>query len=201
MAFSGCEALQLTQDYSKLADVKTGEPPVYTYLKDRLLDFWDIFGFRVHFGQGLLGNIRATKIAQAGIGYCEGKKLGFKGRQLGYWDEYRHELGVSVIYIGRYKKSPLICNTYMFDAEKRAAQQKYTDLDLYRNDDRHWTSCGISFFAGFIGMDFDICLYELFDFLFGIVTVDIADDDTVNQLRMKQTEMQSSSAATETFAR
>ncbi len=199
---TGCGALALRQDYSKIQDVKTGENPIYTYFKDRVLDFWDIFGFKFHVGEGLLVHGRVTKFGQAGIGMCSGTKLGFKGRELGYWHEDRAEFGVSIFYINRSKKTPLICNTYMFDAEKRAARtSSATDLDLYRNDDRHWASCGANVFVGFIGIDVDVRIKEIFDFLVGIVTLDISEDDTVSLLRAKQTEFKPESMSTEIIPR
>jgi hypothetical protein len=189
---SGCALLKLRKDYSKVQDVKTGENAVYTYFKDRLYDFVDwfpIFGLKGTIGEGLLFNVRATKVLQVGAGAIDGEKFGFKGRELGYWHEWRGEFGVSLVYINTARKTPLIANEFLFDEYKRTRHKQKEDIDLYRNDDRHWADFGFTVHLGFIGLDWDVFrTKEFFDFLVGIVTLDITKDDTKSRLRRKETE-------------
>lgn len=202
---TGCGAFELRKDRSKLQDVKTGESFVYTYLKDRLLDFWDIFGFKFHAGQGFLIHARATKLIEFSLGYAEGPKLGFKGRQMGYWEEVRSEFGLNAVFLitlmNTSYKTPLVCNSFMFDAEAEAKAKARSDIDVYREDDRQLASVGVCFFVGFFGFDIEVQLMELFDFLFGIATIDISKDDTVNRLRAKQARYKPESAAASEYPR
>jgi hypothetical protein len=182
----GCEAFKLRKDYSKVADVRTEKSPLARYFEDRFLDFWDIFGLKFHMGTGLLVHGRVTKFAQAGIGFVDGDKMGFKGRDLGYWYEWRGEVGVSVAYINTAKKDPIIGNKFLFESARKAETEEVSDLDIFRDDDRDRWSCGVCVHALFIGIDVEIQLKELFDFFLGIFTLDMCKDDTKNRLRRAQ---------------
>jgi hypothetical protein len=179
----GCEAFKLRKDYSKIQDVRTDKSPIARYFEDRFLDFWDIFGFKFHMGTGLLLHARATKFAQAGLGFVDGDKLGFKGRELGYWYEWRGEIGVSVFYINTATKDPIVGNKFLFDAARRAETEEVDDIDIFRDDDRDRWSVGVCFHALFFGLDIEIQLKELFDFFLGIFTLDMCKDDLKNRLR------------------
>jgi hypothetical protein len=182
----GCEAFKLRKDYSKVQDVRTEKSPLATYFEDRFLDFWDIFGIKFHMGTGLLIHGRVTKFAQAGLGFVDGDKFGFKGRELGYWHEWRGEVGVSVFYINTAKKNPIVGNKFLFEAARKAETEEVLDIDIYRDDDRDRWSVGATVHALFIGIDVEIQLKELFDFLVGIFTLDMVKDDTKNRLRRAQ---------------
>lgn len=179
----GCEAFKLRKDYSKVQDVKVDKGPIAVYIQDRLLDFWDMFGFKFTAGPGLLIHGRATKLAQAGFGFFEGDKYGFKGRELGWWHEKRGEFGITVAYINTAKKNILVGNKFLFEAAREAEVTEVGDIDVFRHDDRDFWSVGGAFNALFFGLDIEFRLRELFDFLFGIVTVDFMRDDTRNRLR------------------
>jgi hypothetical protein len=182
----GCEAFKLRKDYSKVQDVKTDKSPLARYFEDRFLDFWDMFGLKFHMGTGLLVNARATKFAQAGLGFIDGDKFGFKGRQLGYWYEWRGEVGVSVFYINTAKKDPIVGNKFLFEAARQAETEEVSDIDIFRDDDRDRWDVGFTVHALFIGIDFEIRTKEVFDFLLGIFTLDMVKDDTKNRLRRAQ---------------
>ncbi len=182
----GCEAFKLRKDYSKVQDVKTDKGPLARYFEDRFLDFWDILGFKFHMGTGLLVNARATKFAQAGLGFIDGDKFGFKGRELGYWYEWRGEIGVSVFYINTAKKDPIIGNKFLFEAARAAETEEVSDIDIFRDDDRDRWDIGVTVHALFIGIDIEFRTKEFFDFLLGIVTLDMCKDDTKNRLRKMQ---------------
>lgn len=182
----GCEAFKLRKDYSKAQDVKTDKSPLARYFEDRFLDFWDILGFKIHMGTGLLVHGRVTKFAQAGFGFVDGDKFGFKGRELGYWYEWRGEVGVSVFYINTAKKDPIVGNKFLFEAAREAETEEVSDIDIFRDDDRDRWSVGATVHALFIGLDVEIQLKEVFDFLLGIFTLDMCKDDTKNRLRRMQ---------------
>lgn len=182
----GCEAFKLRKDYSKVQDVKTDKSPLARYFEDRFLDFWDMFGLKFHMGTGLLVNARATKFAQAGLGFIDGDKFGFKGRELGYWYEWRGEVGVSVFYINTAKKDPIVGNKFLFEAARQAETEEVSDIDIFRDDDRDRWDVGVTVHALFIGIDFEIRTKEVFDFLLGLFTLDMVKDDTKNRLRRAQ---------------
>jgi hypothetical protein len=182
----GCEAFKLRKDYSKIQDVKTDKGPLARYFEDRLLDFWDIFGLKFHMGTGLLVNVRPTKFGQAGLGFIDGDKLGFKGRELGYWYEWRGEVGVSVFYINTAKKDVIVGNKFLFQAAREAETEEVIDMDIFRDDDRDRWDLGFTVHALFIGLDFEFRTKEFFDFILGIFTLDMCKDDTKNRLRRLQ---------------
>lgn len=179
----GCEAFKLRKDYSKVQEVKVDKGPIAVYIEDRFLDFMDILGIKVTMGTGLLAHGRATKFAQAGIGFFDGDKFGFKGREVGYWQEWRGEVGVSVFYINTAKKNILIGNKFLFDAARAAEVAEVGDIDIFRDDDRDRWSAGAAVHVLFFGIDIDIRLKEIADFIFGIFFLDMMKDDTKNRLR------------------
>jgi hypothetical protein len=183
----GCEAFKLRKDYSKVQDVRTDKSPLARYFEDRFLDFWDIFGLKFHMGTGLLVHGRATKFAQAGLGFIDGDKFGFKGRELGYWYEWRGEIGVSVFYINTAAKDPIVGNKFLFEAARAAETEEVEDIDIFRDDDRDRWSIGATVHVLFIGIDVEVQLKELFDFFLGIFTLDMCKDDTKNRLRRVHT--------------
>ena len=184
---TGCEAFKLRKDYSKVQEVKTPRGPFATYLEDRVLDFMDWFpgpfGMRLSMGPGLLVHGQATKFAQGGVGFFDGDKVGFHGREVGYWHEWRGEVGVSVFYINTSKKDILIGNRFLFEAARKAEAESITDIDVFRNDDRDLWDFSVSVHALFFGFDIEFRTREFADFLFGLVTLDMQKDDTKNRLR------------------
>jgi hypothetical protein len=185
---TGCQAFTLRKDYSKLPEVKTPKGPLATYIDDRALDFMDWwptpFNMRLRMGPGLLFNFRGTKFAQAGWGFFDGETLGFKGRQLGSWREWRDEVGVSVFYITKTKKDLLTGNRFLFDAMRKAEPEAVGDIDIFREDDRDRWDCGCTVHLLFVGLDWDIIRpREIADFLLGLFTLDFQKDDTKNRLR------------------
>ncbi len=179
----GCEAFKLRKDYSKIQEVRTEKGAIATYLEDRLLDFWDMFGFKISMGTGLLVNARATKFLQGGIGFMDGDKFGFKGREVGYWNEWRGEVGASVAYINSSRKNPLIGNKYFFEACRAAETEEVNDIDIFRDSDRDRWDIGVTAHLLFIGFEFEFRLKEFADFLVGLFTLDMCKDDTKNWLR------------------
>jgi hypothetical protein len=189
---TGCQAFRetftLSQDISKLPEVKMPRGPLATYFDDRVLDFMDWFPipFRMRFsmGPGILVHAMATKVAQAGIGFVEdGDKFGFKGRQVGYWRESRGEIGASVFYLSTTRKELLVGNRFLFEAMRQPVPEAAEDIDVFRNDDRDFCDIGVTVHAFFFGFDLDLPLREFADFWLGILTLDMQKDDTKNRLR------------------
>lgn len=186
---TGCQAFILRKDYSKLPEVKTPKSPLGTYLDDRaldLMDWWPLpFTMRFSMGPGLLVNVRPTKFAQAGIGFMDGEKMGFKGRELGYWSEWRGEVGVSVIYITNTKKELLVGNRFLFESMRKAVpEEAVSDIDIFRNDDRDMWDFGFTVHLLFVGLDWDIFrTREFTDFWVGLFALDMQKDDLKSRLR------------------
>ncbi|MFH1421917.1 MAG: hypothetical protein ABIH42_04295 [Planctomycetota bacterium] len=195
---TGCESFRLQKDYSKCPDVKTPSGPLVTYIGDRifdLMDWWPLpFGMRVQGGPGLLINVRATKFAQVGLGFAEGEKLGFKGREIGYWYEKRDELGISVAYVSNVTRDIIIGNRFLFEGQRRLEEQVRNleaegieDLDIFKDEDRDRWDIGFTVHLLFIGFDWDLLrLREFADFWGGIITVDISNDDLKSRLRQAE---------------
>ena len=189
---TGCQAfresLTLSQDISKLPEVKVPRGPLATYFDDRVLDFMDWFPipFRMRFsmGPGLLVHVMGTKIGQFGIGFIEdGDKFGFKGRQVGYWRESRGEIGISLFYLSTTRKELLVGNRFLFEAMRQPVPEAVEDIDVFRNDDRDFWDVGFTFHLLFVGVDLDLPLKEFADFCLGIFGLDMQKDDLKNRLR------------------
>ncbi len=154
------------------------------YMKARMYDFMDVFGFSMMFGVGLDVNVRATQLVQLGGGIYESRRLGFIGRFCGWWRESRTEGGVTVAYGQRLTRS-----------EMEGPIRKYFPNDFYPRPetlnmagakDRTADEIGATVFAFIFGVDAFVRPVELIDFVCGWFTVDFKDDDY--DLKMKSAE-------------
>ncbi|MCX7703712.1 MAG: hypothetical protein N2234_06400 [Planctomycetota bacterium] len=181
---SGCEAFRLSRDTAALPPVRPPKSPIQRYFEDRLLDLLDIFVLNVAAGEGILVHAMATKIAQAGLGImADCDRYGFVSRSFGRWWEERGEIGVSLAYLSNSHRKPLIYNKFLYDWCVDSKKDEVSDIDIFRNTDRDFWDIRATVFVLFFGLEIGIRPKELFDALWGILTIDFMRDDEINRMR------------------
>jgi hypothetical protein len=160
----------------------SGCNPVH-YPFDRALDLCDIFSANFGAGKTALGNIRLTQFFQLGAGFMDQtERAGFRGREVGYWKEARKEWGAFVGYYSEYAREDLHGNRFFMENFPRGGKQEPmiplhdNVLAWERNTDRAWSDIGFSFFL-FGGLEMDLRVSEVADFIAGLLTFDPSRDD------------------------
>lgn len=120
---------------------------VLYYVPNRALDFVDIFRVNVGVGCGWGINVRATELAEIGIGQYETTRFGMKGRVLPVYEENINESGVA--FLG------------------------FVNGCLQRDP----TEVGADVQLGIIGAQAAVSLAEAVDFITGFVLYDPQGDD------------------------
>ena len=88
------------------------------YFLSRWYDLCDIVDFSFGAGPGFLVHAQATKFAQAGFGYSDAYRVGFRGRSAGVWREKRLEAGVSLMYWQKIERERITGWVESFRADK-----------------------------------------------------------------------------------
>lgn len=129
---------------------------VLCYLPNRLLDLTDIFRVRVRVGPGVAVGARATEVASGFVGSYASVYAGLPGPRG-----------------GSFPKSPIGLESH------NGATVSLVDatVDGGIGPDYGATEIGLGAQLGIIGFDFGIDPLEAVDFITGIFTVDIQDDD------------------------
>ena len=168
--------------------------------KDFVNDFVDIFSLEVAFGPGLLADVQPTKLGEIGLGYTKTGKIGFRGRAAGFYSEDRREGGLSGLYYRDMDFAAHYGSPALF--ERPAGIRDFT---LRHNDDRHWADIGASAHLVYLGAGAYVSPMQAVDFGLSLVSlpynllvrpvanlagfrppeIDLADDDTVAQIRRK----------------
>lgn len=126
------------------------------YIPNRVLDILDIFRLRVRVGPGLAAGVRATKVAEAYVGTYATAFVGLPGPRLR--PTFKLPLGL---------ESHNGASVSLADAT----------VDGGIGPDYSSTEFGAGFQLAIIGVDFGFDPVEIVDFLTGIVTVDLREDD------------------------
>ena len=148
-------------------DVGPAEPPVSAeersdlhqvllYIPNRILDFLDIFRIRARIGPGLGLGIRATKYAQVYLGSYASIYGGLPGPRM-----------------RQLPKSPIGLETY----SGAALSVLDGTVDGGYGPDYSPTEVGVNLHLAIIGIDVEIDPVEIVDFVGGIATFDLRDDD------------------------
>ncbi len=198
LAVTGCKSSPSYKSYSDETEEWSWGRNVGAMLKDVGLDFVDIVQLDVGAGEGLLANVRPTKLAQIGVGYVDALKLGWNQRSLGYWRDCRTEGGVSVFYYTDADFEPVYGTRTLFDRG-----YKIEDWTILHNEDHHWLDLGASLHLLFLGADANLSPKEALDFVLGLLNVpftlvpipdllgirweriDLSNDDTRAEVRRK----------------
>jgi hypothetical protein len=177
----GCVVAQGGADLAPSA--KAGGAGVY--FKDRGNDFVDIFGLSFTFGIGVLANVRATQIVQAGGLWFNGSRAGFVGREYGTWSESSIEMGFPGMYLRDLQLVPQSGSAKLVNTARgqswffQFCGEEGVPYD--EGYDRKFWQVGATVHAGVVGVDFSINLAEFLDFLLGWFALDISRDDTANR--------------------
>lgn len=151
-----------------------------TYLSDRGRDLTDCGGVEFYAGQGGLVNARATKLVQAGLGAFDGDIVHCGRRAIAGTEEIRAEAGIGPYYYTVYDRT--------LDWVKGSQRNWASDPNEYGKvhwnprdpNDRRFYEIGVSV-AAFLGVGVNVDLFQIFDFVLGIFTIDIGKDDACNR--------------------
>jgi len=151
------------------------------YFRNRWYDLLDIIDFSFGAGPGFLVNVRATKIFQLVGGYSDAWQVGMRGRSFGVWREKRHEAGISLLYYQKVSRERITGWVESFRSEEM-------DLDTSEvyanNNDRAFTGVGVTVHAG-IFVNVNVRPMQALDFILGLMTIDMLDDDNGKLRRNK----------------
>ncbi|MBE7464494.1 MAG: hypothetical protein HS116_13530 [Planctomycetes bacterium] len=151
------------------------------YFINRWWDLMDIVDFSLGAGPGFLIHVRATKLAQAIGGWSDSWRVGFRGRSAGIWREKRTEIGFSLLYYQKVERERI-------SGWVESIRSDDMDLDtaeVYGGDkDRSFTGIGFTVHAGIL-VDVNIRPMQAADFVMGLFTIDVLDDDTGKLVRNK----------------
>ena len=148
------------------------------YFADRGKDFADTFKFYFEIGYGLDAEVHATRyFSLSPPGYSNGRKvIGFEGRYGGTWSEerfgYAAVLPLPYCVIRDSQRTATGPNVLSQPTDNRVGYPYAVDNNVRKAE------VGGSVFAGFVGINIGIDLYEFVDFLTGWFGPDISTDDT-----------------------
>jgi hypothetical protein len=169
-------------------------------VKDLVLDLLDIPSAELSFGPGFLLDVQPTKILEAGAGYTDTAKMGWRKRAFGFYREVRKEGGLSMLYYRHMDLQPIHGTLPLF-----ARERGMRDFTMRHNTDRHWTDIGLQGHAVFFGAGAYVSPFETADFAVDVIAfpynaflrplfnlmhfrppeIDLADDDTTAEARKK----------------
>lgn len=126
------------------------------YLPNRLLDFVDIFRFRLKAGPGLSASLRATEPLSFYVGEHDTFFVGLSGprRSVSNWRPWGREQAKGIIFFG-------------IDAtDDTPYLPEHSRVDL-----------NVGAHLGFVGADAGVCPLEIVDFFGGLIGRDLSGDD------------------------
>ena len=146
------------------------------YVPDRVLDLLDIVSVDIHFGPGLYVDGHLTRAAQLALGARTGSGIGWhEQRSLGMM--YRREAAVGFLPFGALAHESALAGTSGVKECKDAFAGLYRPSHkLYQTHKDYW-AVGASVTLVLSGIEFDVHPAQIADFVAGIVTVDLLDDD------------------------
>jgi len=125
--------------------------------------------------------VRATKLAQLVGGVSDSWRVGFRGRSAGVWREKRKEAGFSLLYYQKVERERISGWIENF----RADEMDLDTADIYAGDkDRSYWGVGATIHAGIL-VDLNIRPMQAVDFVLGLFTIDVLDDDYNKAVRNK----------------
>ena len=143
------------------------------YFLSRWYDLIDIVDFSVGAGPGFMVTAHVTKFAQAGGGWSDAHRVGFRGRSAGVWREKRKEVGVSLLY---YQKVERECITGWVESFRSDKMDLDTASVYANNNDRSFLGIGATVQAGIL-VDINVRPMQAADFVLGFFTIDVLEDD------------------------
>ena len=207
VSFAGCQVydydqVELSEEYQTVADVKRDwsyTDRVYISAKDTWWDFWDIVTIDASFGDGFILNAHATRLAQAGLGWFDGLRVGWNQRASGTWAERGYEYGLGPFYWRDKAKEAVYGNRILFEQDLA-----YTGFELDKNHvDGEKFDLGARVHLAWVGLEADVHPKEILDFFFSVggfaytvllwpigaaydldpPEIDLSDDNELSRLR------------------
>ena len=152
--------------------------PGCAYVKDRGLDLAQSLDVAVGASEGLGFNLRVTKLAQLGIGGYRGLYwVGLKDGLFDVWQEERSEFGIGPLYVHevfRGDGARLVDIRYPLFGDPGFREHAFDPTHL---SDRGWFDIGATFNPVLFGFDLAFSPVEFIDFLGGLATFDMLEDD------------------------
>lgn len=149
---------------------------VALYLPDRLLDLLDVVSVDAHMGYGFFVDAHVTRAVQAAGGFRSVAGLGLhEHRSLG--GRAQIEAGLNVLPVGAQTFTGGLAGTSgALGIADHFAGLHRPDSRLYREYRDYW-SVGAAGTVLFVGVDGDLHLAQLADFLLGFAGIDLLNDD------------------------
>jgi len=146
------------------------------YLRDRLKDGTEIFEAGAGVSLGFAVNVRATKLAQAGLGSYGGFWAGLKEGRFADWEEERVEMGISPFYYQEMSRRSDQLLDFRRAVPDESGYGSFSN-DLFLLTDRGFFEVGVTANVLFLGLDLSVELAELADLLTGVFGFDLLSDD------------------------
>lgn len=148
------------------------------FVADRAHDLLDTANISIGYSEGFAVNLRATKIAQIGLGGYRGVFwAGLRSGELDVWMEERMELGVGPLYIHEVFRSRghrLSDIRHPLFGDPGFREHSW---DLSHLTDRGWTDVGFTANLVFLGIDMALRPAEILDLIAGFAGMDPLEDD------------------------
>ncbi len=146
------------------------------YFHDRVKDASEMFEFGIGYSMGVAVNVRATKLAQVGVGGYSGEWAGLRDGSFATWIEERTEFGVTPLYYHEvFRKSDELIDIHHPLFWDPGHEQFLNDLFLLT--DRGFFEVGLTINTVLVGVDVSFELAEIADFVAGLAGLDILSDD------------------------
>jgi hypothetical protein len=168
-----------------------------------------MFGIRVsgNLGLGLEANVRATELIQTGFGWSEKYVVGLYGREAGAYLEQSYSLPfiasdwfpwifpVPFGYERGVRRKVLAGNFPDVDVNRQVSwiapvvsDIGFTKREKHTPYDRRWDDIGFSVYAGMVGVEAEVRVREVFDFILGLFAIDFMKDDHLRTFLKEQKE-------------
>jgi hypothetical protein len=149
---------------------------VLWYLPDRILDALDTFSFDLHLGLGLWVDVHATRALQVGLGGRTVAGVGWHAnRSLGL--QTQSQAGVNFLAFGAEGYSAMHVGTSGVRAGTWSESGLHAPSSPLYQDYKDYWAVGASATALFVGVDADVHLMQVYDFLAGWFLFDPLNDD------------------------
>jgi len=134
--------------------------------QDWFADLSDIASMELSAGEGLGVNVQPTKLLNAGFGFEDVLKVGWRNRGFGFYNEKRKEGGLAWFYYRDMTVDPVYGTLGIF--ERNRMMQGFTIRD---NSDRHWMDVGAEAHLVYFGASAFVSPKEALDFVGNTLTL------------------------------
>ncbi len=149
---------------------------IFLYLPDRLCDILDIISVDAHVGPGAYADVHLTRAVQATGGFRSVAGFGLhEHRSIGL--QSKAEAGLTVVAVGAAATVGSTVGTSGIQTSRDSILGLHKTTDSYYQQYRDYWSIGTSVTAGIAGVEVDLHPIQLIDFIAGIFTFDLLNDD------------------------